>query len=389
MKHSIRAVLITAMVIAVVVMCRQPGGEPPRAERDDGGGVVAALTAGDGSRFAAVEPGVPLRFPADHGAHPEFRQEWWYFTGNLADESGRRFGFQLTFFRFAHDAFSEYRASRWRHQQSWMAHFAVSDIDERRIIAAQDYARGALDLAGARAAPFAVWVNGWSARGVDPGEDGFRAILTAESDQAQIVLEVGTGEAPLLQGDAGYSIKDRAGNTASYYYSFPNLSARGTLVLDGRSFTLEGRAWMDREWSTAVLAKGQAGWDWFAVRLATGATLMVFQVRGERGEPFRHAVLVDDGGRVRRFDSDAVRLVPLRWWTSGATGARYPLAWRLEIDAAGIGLEVTAAFEAQELDLDFRYWEGVVDVAGSVDNEPVRGEGYMELTGYPGRRRAL
>lgn len=386
MKHATRALLIALSVIALVVIWRQGEDETPPAQRDDGGGVVAALTTGDGSRFAAVEPGVALRFPEDHGAHPEFRQEWWYFTGNLADASGRRFGFQLTFFRFAHDAFAEYEASKWRHRQSWMAHFAVSDIDGRRFIAAQDYARGALDLAGARAAPFAVWVNGWSARGVGPGEDGFQAILAAESEEARITLEVGTDEAPLLQGDGGYSIKDHAGRTASYYYSFPNLRARGTLVLAGRSFALEGRAWMDREWSTAVLAKGQAGWDWFALRLAGGNTLMVFQVRGEGGEPFRHAVLVGDGGRVRRFDGEAVRLAPLRWWTSGATGARYPLAWRLEIDAAGIGLEVAAAFEAQELDLDFRYWEGVVDVTGSVDNEPVLGEGYMELTGYRGRR---
>ncbi|KAA3624214.1 MAG: carotenoid 1,2-hydratase [Proteobacteria bacterium] len=375
-------VSVAVAVVALLAWWLTSRDEPRPVDVGEHENVVNFLTAGDDGRYARVAPGVGLRFPRDHGAHPAFRQEWWYFTGNLKAPDGRRFGFQLTFFRFAHDRFQAYRESAWSHDQSWMSHFAVSDVMAGRILAEQDYARGALDLAGARSRPFAVWVNGWSVRAVPGARSGINARLKARSDAAYIDLVLSETGPPLLQGEDGFSRKDDAGDTASYYYSLPNLSARGELVLGDESWAVDGSVWMDREWSTSVLTKGQSGWDWFAMRLAGGETIMVFQVRNDGGSPFRYAVWVDASGRTRRFGGRDVTMEPMRWWTSARSGSRYPVSWRLDIADAGLSLDIDAAFDAQELDLDFRYWEGVVDVAGTVDNRHTRGEGYMELTGY-------
>lgn len=344
--------------------------------------VIEFLTDEAGSEWAEVTRGRALEFPRDHGAHPDYRQEWWYYTGNLRTPGGRRFGVQLTFFRFGHGAFDAYRESAWRNEHSWMAHFAVSDVESGVLHAWQDYARGALSLAGATAAPFRVWVNGWSVGQDDVEHDGFDATLEAAAGDTRLRLALQGSAPPLLQGEAGYSAKDAREETASYYYSLPNLEASGTLEFDGERFEVSGRAWMDREWSTEVLSKEQRGWDWFALRLAGSGTLMLFQVRGDADAHFRYAVHVGADGRARYYGNEAIELSPTAWWRSEATGSRYPVAWQLSIEPADIDLAVAAAFRNQELTLDFSYWEGVVDVEGSVDNERVRGEGYMELTGY-------
>jgi predicted secreted hydrolase len=358
-------------------------GDPAPGHDDASTDVVNFLTAGDSGDFRRVEPGVEILFPRDHGEHPEFRQEWWYYTGTLSAKDGRRFGFQLTFFRFAHEAFDEYRDSAWRHEQSWMAHLAISDIAGKRLHAFQDYARGALGLAGAVPDPFAVWLNGWSVRSDSMSETpGLNARLRAHTDEVSIELELAGEDPPLLQGEQGYSTKDHRGETASHYYSMPNLAARGVLRIGDEEFRVEGEAWMDREWSTAVLSREQTGWDWFALRLGQGAVLMVFQVRGEQGDPFRYGIHVDANGRARRFESSEIRIEPRRWWSSRHSGSRYPVSFRVAVETADIELSVDAAFDQQELNLDFRYWEGVVNVTGSVDNVAVRGQGYMELTGY-------
>lgn len=372
-RRGLLLVVVAALLLAVI-----RDGLAPSGESSPGADVVDFL-GGGASDFQAVTPGRPPVFPADHGAHRDFRQEWWYFTGNLRDRSGRRFGMQLTFFRFGHGNDDAYHDSAWRHEHTFMAHFAISDIDGERLLAEQDYARDSLGLAGAEAEPFRVWVNGWSVRG-EPDQAGFQARLSADGEEMAVDLALATNEAPLLQGEDGYSIKDAAGRSASYYYNLPNLAASGELRLGEDVFSVSGQVWMDREWSSQVLAKSQSGWDWLALRLADGSVLMAFQVRGD-GEPFRYAMRRTADGQVRRFRSDQVELVPTGWWRGQGT-SRYPVRWRLRIVDAGIDLAVAAAFDAQEVALDFRYWEGVVDVTGSVDNARVLGEGYLELTGY-------
>ncbi len=371
-----RVVVVTALLalIAWLAIPAPESGPVAPGSRD----VAAFLAGNDGATYATVRRGERLEFPRDHGAHPGYRQEWWYVTGNLADPDGRRFGFQLTFFRFAHGTFGEYAESAWSHAHSWMAHFAISDLQGRRLLAFQDYARGALGLAGAAARPFAVWVNGWSARG-DAGPGRLAMALDAAVEEAAITLEVVADGPPLAQGEEGYSRKDAEGATASWYYSVPGMHASGELRLGDTTYRVSGRAWMDHEWSTEVLSRERAGWDWFALDLDDGAQLMLFQVRG--GRPFRHAMLRTADGAVKQTET-AIEMAPIRHWDSPLGGSRYPVGWKFDISEFGLELEVTASFDEQELLLDFRYWEGVVDVRGSREGRAVSGQGYMELTGY-------
>ncbi|MCZ7598672.1 MAG: carotenoid 1,2-hydratase [Gammaproteobacteria bacterium] len=302
------------------------------------------------------------------------------FHRQRRDEVGAALRFQLTFFRFAHGARDEYRDSAWRHEHSYMAHFAVSDVAGKRLLAAQDYARGALDLAGALADPFRVWVNGWSARTPARHGEAFAARLSASGDAAAIDIDISTDSAPLLQGEDGYSVKDAAGATASYYYSFPDLAARGTLTVGGESFEVEGRAWMDREWSTRVLSRDLDGWDWFALRTSDGSAIMVFRCAGRAATATRWSWT----GRVGRCDTPAARSAssPVAGGPAATAAPATRSGGACRSPEPASTSRSTRPSTTGELDLDFRYYEGVVDAAGAVDNRPVSGEGYMELTGY-------
>ena len=347
---------------------------------------LADFLSSDADReFAAVTPGKQLRFPDDHAAHPACRQEWWYFTGNLVGDDQQEYGFQLTFFRFAHAALEQLPPTGWNNDQTWMAHFAFSDIDQGIFYAEEDFARGAIDLAGAISDPFLVWVNGWSAsqEAVSCG-DCLSARLEAHMEGVSIDLIVKSKRGPVLQGDRGYSVKNREGDVASYYYSYPDLETSGIVKIDGKSLKVKGRTWMDREWSSAVLAKGQTGWDWFAIHLDDGRKLMLFQVRDDVNGHFRHAMMVDRKGRALQIDTADLELIPTDHWRSPQTGYRYPIKWIIKNESNNnqLSIKVQPKLKNQELDLSFQYYEGAVEVEGEIDGQEVAGNGYMELTGY-------
>lgn len=346
---------------------------------------VAALTSSavEAEGHARADRPRSFAFPTDHGPHPDFQTEWWYVTGNLAAADGRRFGFQWTLFRRALapptiDPDPGSRPSRWATRQLYMAHFAVTDAAAGRHLAAERFARGAVGLAGARAAPFAAWLEGWRLASRDEGALWPLRLEAAAADFA-IDLELGRGKPLVLQGDAGLSRKNALPGGASYYYSYPRLPAAGRIEIDGREIAVRGTAWLDREWSTSVLAPEQAGWDWFALQLDDGRELMVYHLRRTDGtvDPFSAGVVVAAEGAVRRLAATDFTLVVTDTWTSPRSGAVYPSRWRLRVPAAGLDLAIAPLVADQELDVSFRYWEGAVEVAGSV-----AGRGYVELVGY-------
>lgn len=331
--------------------------------------------------FAGVTRNYRLQFPRDHGAHPAFRQEWWYFTGNLVDPGGREYGYQLTFFRFAHGADDGLEQGGWNNDQTWTSHFALTDITANELVAEQDFARGGLGLANATSSPFSVWLNGWSGHSRETDcDDCFALELLAEGDRHGIQLQLETEYAPVLHGDNGFSSKSRDESVASYYYSWPDLKTTGSLQIDGQAFEVNGVSWMDHEWSTAVLAKGQSGWDWFALHFDDGRKMMLYQVRQTDGNPVRYAVVID------RLESDqpkrlkGVKFNVTDYWVSPHTGNRYPIAWK--IVGPGVQIAVKSAVADQELRLMFTYYEGAMRFSGTFDGKPVSGKGYMELTGY-------
>ena len=350
--------------------------------------VTALLGGEDPGGFARATAPREFRFPADHGPHPEFRHEWWYFTGNLRAPEGRRFGYQLTFFRFALSPAPPDRRSRWATTQAYMAHFAVTDVQGNRFHHFERTGRGALGLAGATARPFRVWLDDWSAEG---GESSTLPVrLRAAEGGASVDLVLDTARPIVAQGDRGLSRKSAAPGNASHYYSMTRLATRGTVRVDGVSFPVEGNSWLDREWGTSSLEKGQVGWDWFALQLSDGRDLMFYRLRrGDGGsDPFSAGTLVLPDGSYRPLSFDEVKIETLESWRSPEGGARYPSRWRLRLPSEGLELDVIPRTADQELRTTVRYWEGAVGVRGASRGEPVGGEGYVELTGYgeTGRR---
>ncbi|HEX5421047.1 MAG TPA: lipocalin-like domain-containing protein, partial [Gammaproteobacteria bacterium] len=292
---------------------------------------------GDPKGFARALAPRPFEFPADYGSHPTFRTEWWYFTGNVFDSAGRHYGFELTFFRYALAPAPPESASRWATNQVWMAHFAVTDTQGGRLLAEQRLSRGALGLAGAQASPFRVWVEDWSAAAED---QGFH--LHARGDQASLDLHLDPLTPPIANGDRGLDRKGPEPGNASYYYSVPKLAVSGTIAAGDKPDSVHGFAWIDREWSTSALSKGDVGWDWFALQLADGREIMFYRLRRRNGSasPFSGGSLIDAGGQRLSLDESDVQLEPLEYWTSNKSGARYPVAWRVSIPKQALTLTV-------------------------------------------------
>jgi predicted secreted hydrolase len=369
------AVVVGTLCVALFALW--PSG--PRASIQATVAVREAL-ADDRAGFTRALAPRPLSFPADHGAHPDFRTEWWYYTGNLSTAAGRRVGFQLTFFRIALAPDSVVRASAWATRQLYIGHFAVSDIAGGRFHAFSRSSREALDLAGASASPFRVWLDDWSAEG-----DGPSARLRASEGDVAIDLEVSAAKPVVAQGDRGLSRKGPEPGNASFYYSFTRMPARGVVRLGRETLEVTGEAWMDREWSTSALGSGVEGWDWFALQLDDGRELMFYLLRRRDGtiDPFSAGTLVAADGTTRVLEPGDVRIETLAHWRSPRSGVRYPARWRVSVPSADLRLEIEPRLADQELIVGTRYWEGAVAVAGTaVAGRPIAGQGYVELVGY-------
>jgi predicted secreted hydrolase len=387
MMRALLGVCAAVLVLALVfIASRPPGPREPGA-----GAVVAEALRGSAEGYAhAVEPRV-FAFPEDHGPHPEYRTEWWYYTGNVTTADGRPFGFQLTFFRIAQAPPGEPRPSAWAASQVYMAHFAVTDVAAGRFHPVTRLVRGALGLAGADARPFRVWAEDWSVEG--EGEQALPMRLRAAEGDLAIDLVLEGGKPPVLQGERGLSRKGPDEGMASYYYSFTRMPARGTIRVGAERLAVRGHAWMDREWSTSALGPDQVGWDWFALQLSDGRDLMVYRLRRRDGsiDPFSAGTIVAADGPARALYAAEVIVQPLAWWTSPRGGTRYPARWRLTVPREGLVLEIAPLVADQEFAEPVRYWEGAVRVHGHAGGRHVEGRGYVELVGYAdpaGSRRA-
>lgn len=367
-----RALRIVPAALLLCVACAEEGREV-RA-----GLSLAEAMGGDTAGYRrAIEPRT-FTFPDDHGPHPGFRVEWWYFTGNLSSDDGRRFGFQLTYFRSAQTPAPAARTSAWAAEDLWMAHFALTDAGAGRFHAFERFARGAAGLAGATARPFRVHLEDWSVESLDSARP-FPVRLDVDAGDVVLDLVLDDGRPFVLQGDGGLSAKGPEPGNASYYYSLTRLPARGVVRTGDARFDVRGSAWMDREWSTSALGEDLVGWDWFAIQLDDGTDLMLYQLRRADGSasPFSAGTLVPPDGEPIHLDADDFTLVPEGTWSSPLGDADYPAAWRARIPGRNVDVRVTPVLAAQELDVTVRYWEGAVDVSGTHD-----GVGYLEMTGY-------
>lgn len=333
-------------------------------------------------------PGWNYRFPEDHGVHPDFRTEWWYFTGNVRDDTGHEFGFHLTFFRQGVREGQTAELSRFVVNDFKFAHFAISDLGAKRFQSQQKVSRGAFGEAGCAASGRIAWIDDWT---LDGRADG-TFFLTAKDGDHAIALRVEPAKTAVIHGENGVSQKAEGVGHASHYYSFTRLKTTGEMTVGGKARKVSGESWFDHEWATNQLTDEQAGWDWFSIQLSDGTELMLYQMRLKSGgiDPNSSGTFVaanGEGSHLRRRDYS---LTPIDFWTSKTTNAKYPVCWRLEIPSLNIDLRLTTPLRQQELVFgQLAYWEGAIRIEGSQDRHPIAGHGYMELTGYNGALRGL
>lgn len=328
--------------------------------------------------------GYIYQFPRDHASHPDYKIEWWYYTGNVKAKDGRRFGYQVTFFRVGVDA-APANPSKWAIRDLFMTHLAISDPSGRRYRYAEKLSRGGPGLAGASTAHYRVWNDDWSAT-----LDGSRHVLQATGQQAAIDLTLDEGKAPVIHGLGGISQKGAQAGNASHYYSLTRMPTRGTITVDGERFEVTGDSWMDHEFGTSFLEPGQRGWDWLSMQLSDGRELMLYQLRRDDGsrDPRSSGTLVGTDGKTKHLDVNAFTLTPGRATFKSKNGATYPIEWAIGIPGEKLELKVTTPLNDQELALErstgVAYWEGAIDVKGSSAGRPLTGAGYLEMTGYFG-----
>ena len=337
--------------------------------------------AEDTTGFArATEPN-NIQFPRDLGPHDEYQTEWWYYTGNLADENGRQFGYQFTIFRRALTLDTvEDAASDWRSNQVYLAHFTVSDVANEVFYPHERFSRGAAGLAGAQAAPYRVWLEDWSVEEMPSGE--VRLLVDAGDVALDLILTQTLP--PILHGDGGLSAKGPEPGNASYYYSQVRQETRGTVRIGEETIDVTGLSWKDHEYSTSALSEGAIGWDWFSMQFDNGSSLMFFQIRREDGtlEPYSSGSFIAADGTVTHLTREDWSLAVLDEWTSPTSGATYPAGWRIEIESLDLLLEGRPLMPNQELSVSTVYWEGASEFSGTLAGQPVSALGYVEMTGY-------
>lgn len=325
-------------------------------------------------------------FPRDHGSHPEFRTEWWYFTGNLKDPSEKRFGYQLTFFR--QGVFLKTKNSTsWSIRDLYLAHFALTDVSSNQFWYAERLSRPGPGLAGAALDGMNVWLLNWVAQ-----MGGHRIKIGARHQGMELSLNLVPRKPLVFHGKNGLSQKGPKEGQASYYFSYTNLATEGVIKtpLSPSSIPVKGTSWFDHEFGSNQLSPDQVGWDWFSLHLSDGQELMVYFLRKKDGttEPSSSGTLVTPSGNAIHLKRSDISLEVLDYWKSPKSGGRYPSRWRMKVPSAKIEMELSALVSSQELltegSTGVIYWEGAVSGRGTAGGKPITCEGYVEMTGYAG-----
>ncbi|MGC2659066.1 MAG: lipocalin-like domain-containing protein [Bryobacteraceae bacterium] len=331
-------------------------------------------------------PGYQYDFPRDHFDHPDYQREWWYYTGNLHTADGRKFGFELTFFREGVDVKAPPR-DIWDPSQIYFAHLALSDLEGGKFYHVERLNRAGPGLAGVSLAQQTYWNGNWQVHwtSLTTGEQQLRAV----ADNFALQLNLDPKKPFVINGKNGVSQKGPLPGEASHYISFTRLEANGTLNYNGTAYSVDGLAWMDHEFFSEQLGENIAGWDWFAIQLDDGQEVMLYRLRTKSGaaDPYSSGTHVDASGKGNFLSDFALR--PAKYWTSPSTGAKYPVSWTISVPGLALHLDEHTRLNDQELASQNRftptYWEGAVEYAGTMHQKPVKGVGYLEMTGYDGR----
>ena len=348
---------------------------------------LVALPAEGKDEWSQVRGPRSWIFPQDHGAHPEYRTEWWYFTGNLRDDAGSQYGYQLTFFRQGIQEKISEEASSWDIRDLYLAHFAITDVSKNQFHSTERILRSGPGLAGARTDGMGVWLLNWSA-----GMKGSTISLAAHTSSLELKLELEPSKPLVFHGQKGFSKKGPGEGQASFYTSFTELETRGSLKSDlNRSpVAVKGKSWFDHEFGSNQLSANQKGWDWFSLHFSDRRDLMIYLLRLKDGsvEPASSGTLVEHDGTSGHLKLAEISVSVLDRWKSPRSGGEYPSRWRIQVPSAGIDLTVAPTVSDQELNTQnstgIIYWEGAVTGKGTSGGKAVSCDGYVELTGYAG-----
>jgi predicted secreted hydrolase len=349
--------------------------------------LVFAVTATAGD-WKIAEPGWQYEFPRDHHAHLEFKTEWWYFTGNLFDAEGHRFGYELTFFRHGIRPPGERdpNASRFIVGDLKFANFAVTDGAGQKFYFDEKTSRGAFGEAGFDDGQRLAWIEKWTV--TQGGENEFD--LQASATFGALRLHLRGVKPAVVHGENGVSVKAAGATSASHYYSLSRLEAAGELTLNGSARAVSGQSWFDHEWSSSQLGLGEVGWDWVCLQWDDGAELMLYRMRLENAgvEPSSSGTWIAADGTTTHLRAADFQMSAVESWKSRATGAQYPVEWRVRLPGQHVEFTIKPILKDQELKLGaITYWEGAIDASGTRDGKPIAARGYLELTGYAGRIR--
>ncbi|NNG69167.1 iron ABC transporter permease [Rhizobium laguerreae] len=324
----------------------------------------------DAQGFAIPERGSILSFPADHGAHPDYRIEWWYVTANLEDENGRQYGAQWTLFR---SALAPGDRVGFADPQVWIGHAAITTQGHQYV--AERLARGGVGQAGVAATPFRAWIDEWRMEGSERTSLDVlgNVSVSAGGPDFSYTLDIKADGPLVLQGDNGFSVKSANGQ-ASYYYSQPFYEVAGTITTSGSLVKVTGKAWLDREWSSQPLASNQMGWDWFSLHLNSGEKLMAFRLRDDKNG-FISANWISADGRTTPLSKDDIQLEPIR--NATVDGRQMPVEWRILLPGKSLDITTKPLNDRSWMATSTPYWEGPINVTGSTS-----GVGYLEMTGY-------
>lgn len=348
--------------------------------------ILTVLLVTSAFTYRLALPGRELTFPGDHYSHPDFKTEWWYYTGQLATESGKRYGYQVTFFRYGVRDRQDETIERPLFTELYMAHFALSDVGAKKFSFRERINRGFEDKAGAATDRYWVWNEDWKVEG-----DGRNHLLQVNDRGTRLRLALNPRKPPVLHGENGLSQKGEGEGRASYYYSLTRMDTEGELTLGGKKEKVRGLSWMDHEFGSNQLRQDQVGWDWFSIQLDNQTELMLYLLRRNDGSIDRHSsgTLVKPDGAIKRLTLKDFRVEVLERWKSPKSGGDYPMKWKVRVPAEQLELEIIPEFPEQELITNrstrVTYWEGAVRINGTVSNKAIKGSGYVEMTGYAGQ----
>ncbi|WP_096526893.1 lipocalin-like domain-containing protein [Candidatus Nitrosoglobus terrae] len=329
--------------------------------------------------FTQVEAPWQFSFPRDHSAHPHYQTESWYFTGSLDSKQGKRFGFQLSFFRVGlKPPKTAHRPSLWDTREVYRGHFSLTDINQSHFQVSERFSRSALKLSGSSLYPPKIWLENWYFQALE-GENSNSFHLQATAHNMRIDLTLHNLKPPFLSG------QDPAKQRSTFYaYQLPRLRAQGKVQINQNTYPVEGLAWLDHAWGAIPIPTGPVVWDRFLLQLEDGRDLLGFRLRRRDGSgvPINSGFLIDQNGKIQILDRDNFTIEVLNYWQSPSSKINYPSRWQLRVPDQGLDLSLIPYVNNQELNLTLRYWGGIVKATGKDYGETVEGQGYIELIGY-------